>query len=113
MWVSFPGLSVLFRSVEQIATAIDMLRNHEHLTVQDADSSSATRPPSIAPRHPAAFDTKFSEWMTTVGSGGQNGLKLRPHQLRRGAETHSWSSNQAGRLERGPWNTFRSVAVPL
>lgn len=33
--------AVYDRSVEQIATAIDMLLNHEHLTVQDADVVAA------------------------------------------------------------------------
>ena len=33
--------AVYERSVEQIATAIDMLLNHEHLTVQDADVVAA------------------------------------------------------------------------
>ena len=38
MWVLD---AVYDRSVEQIATAIDMLLNHEHLTVQDADVVAA------------------------------------------------------------------------
>lgn len=33
--------AVYDRSMEQIATAIDMLLNHEHLTVQDADVVAA------------------------------------------------------------------------
>jgi predicted nucleic-acid-binding protein len=33
--------AVYARSVEQIATAIEMLLNHEHLTVQDADVVAA------------------------------------------------------------------------
>lgn len=33
--------AVYDRSAEQIATAIDMLLNHEHLTVQDADAVAA------------------------------------------------------------------------
>ena len=33
--------AVYERSVEQIATSIDMLLNHEHLTVQDADVVAA------------------------------------------------------------------------
>jgi predicted nucleic-acid-binding protein len=33
--------AVYERSAEQIATALDMLLNHEHLTVQDADVVSA------------------------------------------------------------------------